>query len=187
MDAHEQIPDATLVERAVNGDATAFRLIVRRYTPVVAKTAHGMLGHGTDAEDVGQEALIRLYKSLANFRREASLKTYVTRITINLCLDALRARKRRKWQFWQSIDDENEPDIPDDRQDTEAFAKQQLIDKAMNMLEPNFRSVAVLRLVEGYSTEETSEILGIPQGTVLSRLSRAKTQLKNLLKEHLHV
>ena len=78
-------------------------------------------------------------------------------------------------------EDENSPEIADDNHQSEATSSKELIDIALEQLEPKFKSVVVLRLIDGYSTEETAKILNLPLGTVLSRLSRAQLKLKDIL------
>ena len=177
--------EATLIKKAAEGNHMAFRELVRRYESTVAKTVFGMLGRCEEAEDIGQETMVRLYRSLDRFRGEASLKTYVTRIAINLCLDTLRQRKRRAWQFWRK-DDDSEQEIADPRDDSRAVEQRQSVDKALDNLSPEFRTIVVMRLIQGFSTEETAHMLNIPTGTVLSRLARAKKQLANALEEISH-
>src|SRR3970040_2420094 len=87
-------PDQELVGRSRGGDADAFRALVERYQGVVAGVVIRMLGHGDEADDVGQETFLRFYKALDTFRGEAAVKTYLTRIAMNLSLNALKRRRR---------------------------------------------------------------------------------------------
>ena len=178
-------PDSDLIDRARAGDERAFRDIVERYESQVAATVVGMLGPGHEAEDVGQETFIRLYRSLERFRGESSLGTYVTRIAINLSLTALKRRKRWTSRFVRQDDRERgfpeaswDPRADLDREETACTVR-----AAVERLAPNHRAVVVLRLIDGYSTRETAEILGIPAGTVMSRLARAMDRLEDEMKE----
>jgi RNA polymerase sigma-70 factor (ECF subfamily) len=178
--------DDVLVDAVLEGDDRAFRVLVDRYEPVVASTVIGMMGPGPQADDVGQEVMIRLYESLERFRGEASLKTYVTRIAINASIDALRKRKRRVRRLF-SRDDEaqlNEP-VVDESETVDERERRALVRRAIRQLDEHYRSVVVLRMLDGYSTKETADILDIPDGTVLSRLHRAKQQLGELLRPYL--
>jgi RNA polymerase sigma-70 factor (ECF subfamily) len=168
--------DAALATRVLAGDRLAFRTLVERFEGTVAGVVHGMLGHDADADDVGQEAMVKLYGALATFRHEASLKTFVTRIAINCCLDHLKKRKRffRRFRAMDDVLDEAQPD-PMDR--TARAEERQAVMRAMAGLTPEFRSVVVLRLIEGHSTLETAQILGVAEGTILSRLARARKHL----------
>ncbi len=154
---------------------------MKNYESQIAATVIGMLGQCQAAEDVGQEVFIRFYNYLDNFREEAGLGTYLTRIAINLCLNELKRRKRRQF-FFKSTDDEPDFEIASDQTESmEGNENKEIVQSAIKKLDPNFRSVIVLRLIKGYSTEETAQILKVPLGTVLSRLSRAQKKLKEIL------
>ncbi|MGI9278834.1 MAG: RNA polymerase sigma factor [Endozoicomonas sp.] len=145
----------------------------------------GMLGDATEAEDVAQETMIRLYHSLASFKGDASLKAWITRIAMNLAIDTLR--KRKKWLEWfRNTDSESLEGLSNGQQNTQQWEKQQAIRNSFRRLKPQYRSVAMLRLVLGYSTDDTAEILNLPQGTVLSRLARAKKQLAEALRDFMY-
>ena len=175
-----------LVERANGGDSEAFREIVRRHEDGVAVTVIGMLGPGDEADDVGQETFIRFYRSMHRFRGDATLRTYLTRIAMNLSLNALKRRTRRTARM-SSLDagasraamgenlstGEPGPDVALERRETKRAVR-----AAIDALDEKHRAVVVLRMIEGLSTRETGEVLGVPQGTVLSRLSRALEKLE---------
>jgi len=174
------VTDSELIQKTKEGDLSAFEQIVKKYEKKVATTVIGMLGNTQAADDVGQETFIRLYKYLDKFREDAALGTYLTRIAINLSLNELKRRKRRNMFFLDA--DENAPDYSTNLNDSmNASEERELVQNAIQKLEPNFRAVLTLRLIEGYSTQETADLLGLPQGTVLSRLSRAQKKLKEIL------
>lgn len=179
--------DLDLVERARGGDDGAFRALVERYEAQVAATVVGMLGPGPDAEEVGQDAFVRFYQALHRFRGDSTVGTYVTRIAINLALNASRRRQRDRWRFWsRDRDDDPAPDPAVDGRDTvDQAERHRLVQRAVQELKPDHRAVVVLRLIEGYSTRETAELLEIPEGTVLSRLSRGMQNLKKILQERM--
>jgi RNA polymerase sigma-70 factor (ECF subfamily) len=172
--------DEQLVAAAREGDERAFMEIVKRHEARVASTVIGMLGNCPEAEDVGQETFIRFYRALGSFRGESGLGTYLTRIAINLSLNELKRRKKLFTRFAKKPVDEFH-DIADRNSTGMAFEEKEILDKAMKSLKPEFRSVVVLRLITGYSTEETAKILNLPVGTVLSRLARAQKKLRELL------
>jgi RNA polymerase sigma-70 factor (ECF subfamily) len=175
-----------LIAAAREGDHDAFKELLRRYEPVVARTVIGMLGNCAEAEDIGQETFIRLYKALPDFRGDSSLRTYLTKIAMNLSLNELKRRKRRFLRFSKKpVEDYH--DIADDRQRKGEDVDEERVWLAIRELDEKFRSVVVLRLMDGYSTEETARILGVPVGTVLSRLSRAQRKLRDLLAPHIGV
>jgi len=182
--SHSQSPtDDALVARVREGEERAFRQIVERYEGAVASTVVGMLGRGAEADDVGQEVFIRLYENLHQFRGEASLKTYLTRIAINQSLKALR-RQKRWWHRFTSRDDPTqtvrEPPVNEESV-VEERDRAGLVRAALQHLSADHRAVVVLRLLNGYSTAETAEMLDIPEGTVMSRLYRATNRLEELL------
>ena len=172
--------DEELVATAREGDLLAFKSLVNRHEGRVAGVVKSMLGATPEADDVGQEVFIRFYQSLTKFRGEAAVGTYLTRIAINLSLNEIKRRKRRFSIFskeeegWNKSAGDEDKDLKD------------MIGYELNRLEPEFRAVVTLRLIEGYSTEETAAILGIPLGTVLSRLSRAQMKLRTGLEKHLN-
>ncbi len=177
--------DAELIQAYKRGDDGAFRKLVRRHESRVAATVIGMLGNCPEAEDVGQETFIRFHKGLSKYRGDASVGTYLTRIAINLSLNELKRRKRKSLLFFHKPNEE-EFDIPDENSNQNQFDDhQEIVQRAIQKLESKFRSVIVLRLIDGYSTKETSEILKLPTGTVLSRLARAQKKLKKLLSPYL--
>ena len=176
--------DEELIERARRGERDAFGVLVERYEAKVAATVVGMLGHGADADDVGQETFIRFFGALDSFRGESSVGTYLTRIAINQSLKAIR--RRRTWsERFLSRDGDREIDHPTVHGSVAIDERERatLVQRALTTLAPEHRAIVVLRVMEGYSTKETAEMLGVPQGTVMSRLSRALEKLEPHLAE----
>lgn len=171
-----------LIEQARNGDEQAFRQLVERHQQRVRATAISMLGSVPEAEDVAQETFIRFHRALQDFRGEAKLSTYLSRIAINLSLNELKRKQRSQRWLTFSRTDEATPDLSasPDRQDLKDS-----LQKALQMLRPDSRAVVTLRLVEGYSVQETADILKLPKGTVASRLARAQQQLRKILDQWL--
>lgn len=171
--------DQETIKRVLLGETELYREIIVKYESQVASVIFGMIGKTPEAEDIGQETFIRFYKNLKNFRGDSGVATYLTRIAINLSLNEIKRRKRKNILF-TSKDNEN-IEIEDYSNNTETKEDKDLIHKAIQSLTPKFRSVIVLRLIEGYSTQETANLLKIPVGTVLSRLTRAQKKLKEVL------
>jgi RNA polymerase sigma-70 factor (ECF subfamily) len=174
--------DNLLVSWTIDGDQRAYSELVRRYEKMVAGTVKGMLGNVQQAEDVGQETFIRLYNSLSSFRGDSKLSTYIQRIAINLSLNELKRNKRFVSLFTRAKDanDATEREIPDISSESESDRDlKEILEKSIEALPAEFKTIVVLRLILGYSTKESAEVLELPIGTVLSRLSRAKEQLKN--------
>jgi RNA polymerase sigma-70 factor (ECF subfamily) len=179
---YSELEDRELVEKARAGSKAAFAGLVRKYEQTVAGVVIGMLGQGADAEDVGQNVFIRFYKALDDYRGEAALGTYLTRIAINLSLNELKRRRRMNMFFYKPQQDSPDLDFKEEQDRQDEYDTKKAVNHALQQLEPKFRSVVVLRMLQGYSTKETADILKLPLGTVLSRLSRAQEKLKDLLK-----
>ncbi|NOZ62139.1 MAG: sigma-70 family RNA polymerase sigma factor [Calditrichaeota bacterium] len=175
--------DAALLEKIRAGDEEAFREVVKKYEPRVAAIVIRMLGNSPEADDVGQETFIRFFNAANQFRGDASIATYLTRIAMNLSLNELKRKKRRS--FFSLSHGDEEFDVPYQDRSGEISEAKELVEKALSKLEAKFRAVVVLRLIEGYSTTETSEILGLPTGTVLSRLARGQKKLKQIIEHYL--
>lgn len=183
MESYRQTDDNELIKASINGDKSAFGEIVDRYRKLVARTVKGMLGDSVFAEDIGQEVFIKLYYSLPDFRGEAKLSTYIQKIAVNLTLNEIKRRKRFFSMFAQKGNNEMyEFEVADvDNQEKREAAE--IVNRALMSLEPKFRIIVSMRMLQGYSTKETAEIMGLPLGTVLSRLSRAREQLKNVIEK----
>lgn len=175
----EQPSDEVLIEKSRGGDMAAFKALVVRHEGKVAGVVRTMMGAIPEAEDVGQEVFIRFYDSLDKFRGDAKVSTYLVRIAINLALNEIKRKKRTTSRF-TSIEAADGIKGQEDTMDL----KEQL-NYEFARLDPDFQAVATLRLIEGYSTDETAEILGIPMGTVLSRLARAQQKLRVALSKKL--
>ncbi len=176
--------DLDLISQTRKGDNEAFSVLVSRYKDQVAKTVMGMMGNCMEADDIGQETFIRFYRSIDKFRGDSALGTYLTRIAMNLSLNELKKRKRSHSLFMDSREDNFEVQHSEARDNQESEDIQEMVQLAIQELPLKFRSVVVLRLIEGYSTKETAQILNLPMGTVLSRLARAQSHLKDKL-QHL--
>jgi len=173
--------DEQLIKAARQNDEKAFMEIVTRYEGRVAATVIGMLGNCPEAEDVGQETFIRFHRALGSFRGESSVATYLTRIAMNLSLNELKRRKRRLSLFAGNTPERLDM-ISDRKSANTAFEAKEAIEHALRRLKPEYRAVLVLRLIDGFSTEETARVLEIPVGTVLSRLSRAQKKMREILR-----
>lgn len=173
--------ESELIDKIKKGDTSAFREFVSLYESSIANVVIGMLGDRPEAEDVAQEVFIKFFYNVQNFRKESSVKTYLTRIAINLSLNELKKRNLQKERM----------DFKDDLRSYEgksydnpdSFELKDVIESELQKLEKGQRAVFILRMIEGFSTRETAKILKIPQGTVLSRLHRAIEILKVRLKE----
>ena len=171
--------DMSWVKAAIAGDQKAFEQIVDKYRTMVAKVIVGMLGNRTDADDVGQETFLRFYRSMHQYKGNAALGTYLTRIAINLSLNELKRRGSRRWL---SLEEKHGSYHADDRSYHDKD-NTELVEKALTQLDTKYRNVVILRIMQGFSTKETAEMLKLPIGTVLSRLARAQDKLKQIIRK----
>jgi RNA polymerase sigma-70 factor (ECF subfamily) len=182
-ESYNAAEESELVKAALDGDKKAFGEIVSRYQKMVARTVKSMLGDTVFAEDIGQEVFIKLYYSLAEFRGEAKLSTYIQKIAVNLTLNEIKRRKRFFSMFSQKGNNEMYEFEVADHDTEERKEASEIVNKALLAIDPKFRVIVMMRMLQGYSTKETAEILDLPLGTVLSRLSRAQEQLKIILEK----
>lgn len=173
--------DLQLLRRAADGDESAFRALVDRHEQAVARVVTAMLGPGDDADDVGQETFVRLFRAKTDFRGDAQLRTYLTRIAMNLCCDVLERRKKQSgWVRLTGSDDDDEVQLasPDAADPIEEAERNETLRQAVESLDAKHKAVVVLRILEDRSTRDTAVLLGVPEGTVMSRLTRALGKLK---------
>ena len=183
--------DKQLVDKAKAGDSAAFEQLVLLHQKVVYNYCLRMCGNREDALDLSQDAFLKAYKSLAFFKGESSFSTWMYRLTVNVCIDFLRSRKRHKSVSLTVENDDGEKEvlpIPDERESIEKHVERKelraAIERGINMLSEAHRQVLVLREINGCSYAEISEILDINEGTVKSRISRARIELAKYLKEY---
>ncbi len=179
-----QLTEKDLTEQIKNGNIKAFNELVKRFEKPVSNVIIGMLGNTPEAESIAQDVFIRFFQTAQQFREESGLRTYLTRMAINLSLNELKKQKRSREKIIYAdevyLNQKSEGTNP-----AEDIDLKEAVEKALQRLDVKHRSVIVLRLIEGYSTIETAQMLKIPQGTVLSRLFRAQDQLRGLLKDYL--
>jgi len=169
-----------ILARAKSGDELAFRTIIEKYESRISATVTGILGFSADVDDIGQETFVRFYQSIHRFRGDSSIGTYLTRIAINLSLNELKRRKREERLRPEDMPGDPPPGPRSGEGDRAADARV-VIQRGLQMLDPKFRTVLVLRLMDGYSTRETAEMLRLPLGTVLSRLARGQARMREIL------
>lgn len=174
------------IEAARQGDQDAFEQLVRRYEKRVFALTLRMCRSPEDAAEAAQEAFLAAWQGLAFFRGEASFSTWLYRLAANACVD-LRRREKRHWSAaGPSLDDEeNHLDVPDHAASPQAAAERaelrQQIEDGLQALTPEHREVLVLREMHQLSYDEIAEVLSLDVGTVKSRISRGRKQLRNFL------
>jgi RNA polymerase sigma-70 factor (ECF subfamily) len=186
------VSDEELVRSISSGDRAAFVVLMRRYDQLLYRTARSVLKDDGEAEDAVQEGYLLAYRGIAGFRNEASLSTWLVRIVANAAMGRLRKTRRgTAIQLddiaLQEIQEANmkSPEQPDEtlsRADT-----RRLIEAKIDALPDAYRVVFVLRAVQELSVKETSEALGIPNATVRSRFSRARSLLRKALSKEMDI
>ena len=189
--------EAKLVERLVARDERAFNTLVRAYERRVFALVLRMLGNRAEAEDLAQEVFVQVFKAIGSFRGESKLSTWIYRIAINLCKNRskyLRVRhsdeqdELEALQERAALGDAKGANVANVERPDEMMAGKQvehIVQTAILELEPTFRECLVLRDVEDLSYEEIGAITGLPEGTVKSRIHRARAQLKELVESAL--
>lgn len=181
--------ERALVDRTRAGDAEAFARLVGLHEGMVYNLAARLLGDGEEAKDVAQEVFLQVYRQLGRFEGRSSLKTWIYRIVVNQCHNRRRFWRRHKRD--QEVELDERLAAPASRAQGAWLAspyeqarreeRARVVQKALLRLSFEQRSVLVLREVEGLSCEEVAAALRIPDGTVKSRLSRAREALRQQL------
>lgn len=182
--------DRTIISRCKNRDAEAFSMIVDQYQARIYGFVRRMLRNTEDAEDVAQEVLIKAFENFDRFDGRASLSTWLFKIASNLCIDRARKKGRRpELVSFEPANGEAITDLADVRWDPQMSAvtteMEEAIEDALGQLSDKLRSVLLLHDLEELSYEEISKAVGIPVGTVKSRLFLARNQLQLALKRYL--
>jgi RNA polymerase sigma-70 factor (ECF subfamily) len=191
--ASQPTDDIALADRACHGDEHAFRTIMERYNRRLYRVARSLLQDDSEAEDVVQEAYMRAFAAMTSYRGEASLATWLTRITVNEALG--RKRKRRPTVELEAVEIMQESTaqiihLPtmtssDPERSTAQREIRKLLEVSIDKLPEPFRLVFVMRDIEELSIEETAALLGIRPQTVKTRLHRARRMLRESLDQQL--
>jgi len=191
------LPDWDLAERMRGGDQRAFELVMRRHNRLLYRTARAILRDDAEAEDCVQEAYLQGFRSIAAFRGESKLSTWLTRIVVNQALGTMRKRKKEDSDI--SLDNVldldghvrgasasvGEPEQPEASALREEMRR--ILERNIDQLPSAFRTVFMLRALEEMSAQETAECLGIPEATVRTRFFRARSLLRESLEKDVDV
>jgi RNA polymerase sigma-70 factor, ECF subfamily len=172
--------DHILIQRFLAGEVAAFNGLVERYYQRIDRLAQQVVRNPLVAEDITQEVFLRAYRALPHFRGEASFYSWVYRITLNLCLNYLRQQAHRSFTA-EEPDASTLSSTADPSALLETQERERLVRGAIDSLPAHYRVVIILRDLEGLSYQEIAEILGIPLGTVKSRLNFGKHLLREAL------
>ena len=179
-----------VIRRVCAGDTDAFEALVTAYQKQVYNIALRTVGNEEDAADMTQEAFLRAYRSLGSFRGDSKFSVWLYRLTTNICIDFLRSRGRRPTVSLTAADEDEEPqelDVADDRfdpvQSLERAELRRAVQRGLASLPEDYRRILMLRELSGLSYAEIGQVLRLEEGTVKSRLFRARKKLCDFLRK----
>ena len=178
--------DELMLRRARNGDAEAFETIMADLEPLVWRVCWHYTGNREDASDCGQEAMLKIWRNLGQFRGDCAFSSWVYRIAASCCLDFLRKKKRENTVSMEPMREEGfDPPDSGPGPEEEALKRDQhrRIRAAIAELPEDQREALVWTQLEKKSYEETAEMIGVSVGTVKSRVNRARARLREMLSE----
>ena len=180
------LKEKELIRRAKQGDMLAFEELIVQHEKIVYNVALRMMNHSEDAKDISQDVFLKAYKSLENFDERSAFSTWLYRITHNTCIDEMRKRKGKySYSLEEELENEegsmqrqiaDEGDSPEESLLREE-QKSEIV-QALDTLSAEHKAAIILRDVKGLPYDEIAEILELSMGTVKSRISRARNQLK---------
>lgn len=173
-----------LIARLQSRDEAAFEELIRLYEKKVYTLCVRMCGNTEDAEEAAQDAFLALWRGIDRFRQESSLSTWIYRLAANACIDLIRRRKKSAGSI--SLDDEElfvdaQDPAPQPHELAEQREAQRALREGLMSLPPEYRSILILREIEGLSYSEIAAVQELELGTVKSRISRGRTLLRNFL------
>jgi RNA polymerase sigma-70 factor (ECF subfamily) len=182
-------PDSSLVARCLRGDETAWEDLVRLHTRKVYALCYRFTGSGSEAQDLTQEVFLRVFKTVKSFRStEGSFATWLSRVTRNLLID--HYRRTRQDRVTDSIEEqlpmmEEEGAAASSRPDHAVAGREasEILQATLQKLSPDLREAVILRDLQEMEYREIAEVLGIPEGTVKSRINRGRAELARLLRK----
>ena len=162
-----------IVKRAKNGEIQALEQLIHMYEVKLYKTASSILGCEDDINDAVQQTIISVYKNIGKLKNDKSFGSWMFKILINKCKDIWNQNSNREKKM---IDLDDNQDIPSDEKEDYSF-----VNEALNKLTEEYKEVTILYYYDGFSVKEISKILNIPQGTIKTRLARARKKLEKLI------
>lgn len=180
-----------LIGGAQKGDVLAFEKLILEYEKSVYNIAYRMFSNSEDAKDIAQEVFIKVFKNIYKYEEKSSFKTWIYTIAYNTCIDEIRRRKGKENESMDKLMEGEEKDFKKQFASKEPTPEEVLVGKekmtmlvnAINTLGAEHRAVVVLRDIRGLSYDEIAEVTGLSIGTVKSRLSRARQNLRKIITE----
>lgn len=180
--AGDQLSDADIVRRVVDGDTALFEILMRRHNQRVYRAVRAVLKTDEEVEDVMQQAYLNAYSHLGQFANRAQFSTWLIRIAVNEAVARLRKRQNTSWS-WGGGDEmavlRVEATTPNPEQQASAAQMHEVVEAELSALPATYRTVLVLRDVEGLSTAEAASCLNVSEDAVKTRLSRARAMLRD--------
>ncbi len=181
--------DELLVKQCQKGHYDAFEELIHKYQQKVYSLCYRYAGNYDDANDLAQEAFIRVYHSINKFHFKSTFSTWLFRVTSNVCLDEMRKKKKTSSVSLDSPMETDEGEmyfhLPDQKFNPEIMAErkdvQQIVHNAIQELPTDQKMTLLLREIQGFTYDEIAEVLEVSSGTVKSRLSRSRYNLKEIL------
>ena len=179
-------PDVdVLIERCLKGDQVAWDQIVRMHWRKVFNLAYKFVGRHDEAEDLTQDIFLKIFKALHTFDRRANFQTWLISISRNLCIDHYRSVRKERETMAREVDSADLMPVSRERgphAELEQLDLRQLIRQALAELPPALREAVVLRDLQEFSYQEIADKLGLPEGTVKSRINRGRLELARQLR-----
>jgi len=182
------LPDAieTVIQRCLNGDQSAWDLIVRQYWRKVFNVAYKFVGRHDEAEDLAQDIFLKVFKSLDTFDRRANFQTWLISVSRNLCIDHYRSVRKERDTINRDVDaSELSPASPDEGPVAaiEQRDRVMLLRQALAALPESLRTAVLMRDIQERSYQEIADTLRLPEGTVKSRINRGRTELARQIRK----
>ena len=183
--------DQELIGQFLNGDTDAFGELIVRYQDRLFNALTKMLGSSEDALDVAQEAFIHAFEKLSTFRGDAAFYSWLFRIAMNAAISRKRRERRKSSASLDAIREQSGSEATDARPDTapshasDVAERQRIVQDALLKLSDEFRTVLVLKEIDGMKYEQIAEVVDVPVGTVRSRIHRARCEMRDILRRSL--
>ena len=176
----------SLIQRCLGGDQNAWELIVRQYWRKVFNIAYKFVGKHDEAEDLTQEIFIKIFKSLSTFDRRANFQTWLISVSRNLCIDHYRSVRKERETIDRQVDPNELTPASTDPGPMAALEQRDrvtLLRQALGQLPDTLRTAVLMRDIQEMSYQEIADKLGLPEGTVKSRINRGRTELARHVKK----